>query len=116
MSLIRQRTSVAANSEVNLVLSPFDRFGNRGGQVSVQVTGVAAEAPVGDMLFSLLVGSDIVASRATANGESAVGAGPTNETPAVVGTGLPSDPITVTLINNNAAARVFQTAVNVVNA
>ncbi|MEE8556220.1 MAG: hypothetical protein V3T00_10175, partial [bacterium] len=69
MSLIRQRTSVLANSQVDLNLSPFDRFGNRGGQVSVQVTGVGTEVTIGDMLFTLLVGSDIVASRATANGE-----------------------------------------------
>lgn len=116
MSLVRRSISVAANTTIDVNLSPFDRFAGRGGQVSVQVTGLAAQAAAGDMLYSLLVGSDIVASRATVPGEPVVGSGPTNETPAVTGIGAPADPITVSLINDNAAARVFVVAVNIVNA
>jgi len=114
MGVVRQRTSVPATSNVVLDLSPFDRFGGRGGRLKVQVVAVTAEI-LGELTYTVLVGSDVLINAGVPFG-AAAGISPDNETPAVVGFGAPADPITVTLFNTNAAARIFHTSVEVENA
>jgi len=114
MGTIRQRTSVPATSNVVLDLSPFDRFGGRGGRLKVQVVAVTAEI-LNELTYTVLVGSDVLINAGVPFG-AAAGISPDNETPAVTGFGAPADPITVTLFNTNAAARVFHTNVEVENA
>ncbi len=116
MSVIRRTVTVGIGANVDVNLSPFDRFAGRGGSVSVAITGLAAQAPVGDMTYTLMIGSDIVAAAAVVSGETTVGSGPTAETPRTTGIGAPADPITLNLQNANAAARVFQVQVDIQNA
>lgn len=115
MATIRSRTTVPATGQIDVNLSPFDRFGGRGGRVSVKATGVIAEAN-GELTFTVLVGSDILTQEATVGAESIVNQGPNRETPAVIGFGAPADPITLRLFNANAATRVVTTDVDVENA
>ena len=115
MSVVRLRTVVPIAGQVTLDLSPFDRFGGRGGRLSVRSTGVAAEMD-GDVTMTVLVGSDVLINAGQVVGESSLNAGPTNETPAVTGRGAPADPITITLFNVNAGARDVSTEVEIENA
>jgi len=119
MGTIRQSTDVAASSNVVLDLSPFDRFGGRGGRLKVQVVAVTADiAPLGvvELTYTVLVGSDVLINAGIPFGKAA-GESPDNETPAVMGFGAPADPITITLFNADAgAAHVFVTNVEVENA
>lgn len=115
MSIVRLRTTIPIAGQVTLDLAPFDRFGGRGGRVSVRTTGVAAEAD-GDLTQTVLVGSDVLINAGQIVAEPSLNSGPTNETPAVVGVGAPADPITVTVFNANAATRDVITEVDVQNA
>jgi len=115
MSSVRIRTVVPLAGQATLDLSPFDRFGGRGGRLSVKSTGVAAEAD-GDLTMTVIVGSDILINAGQIQGESSLNRGPDAETPAVVGFGAPADPITITLFNINAAARDVITDVEIENA
>jgi len=119
MGSIRQHTSVPASSNVVLDLSPFDRFGGRGGRLRVQVVAVVGEiAPLGvvELTYSVLVGSDVLINAGIPFGKAAAES-PDNETPAISGFGAPADPITVTLFNADAgAAHIFITNVEVDNA
>jgi len=115
MSTVRQRTIVPATGQVTLDLSPFDRFGGRGGRVSVKATGVAAEAD-GDITITVLVGSDVLINAGQIVAEPSLNSGPTNETPAILGRGAPADPITVTLFNVNALVRDVITEIEIENA
>jgi len=115
MAIIRTRTTVPLTGQADVNLAPFDRFGGRGGRVSVKATGVAAEAD-GDLTMTVLVGSDILVNEGDVGAERTVNLGPDAETPAVKGFGAPADPITVRLFNANAAARVVTTEVEVENA
>jgi len=103
MSVVRIRTAIPISGQVTLDLSPFDRFGGRGGRLSVRTTGVAAEAD-GDLTQTILVGSDVLMNAGQIVAEANVNQGPTNETPAVTGRGAPADPITITVFNADAAA------------
>jgi len=114
MGELRFRTVVPATGNTVLDLSPFDRFGGRGGRVTVRVTAVAAEI-VADLTFTVLVGSDVLVNAGVPS-SAAVNTGPDNETPAITGFGAPADPITITLFNANAATRVMFTNVSVENA
>ena len=104
MAIIRSNTVVPLTGQVDVNLAPFDRFGGRGGRVSVKATGVQAEAN-GELTITVLVGSDILVNEGVIPGERAVNLGPDAETPATKGFGAPADPITVRLFNANAAAR-----------
>jgi len=115
MSIVRTRTTVPLTGQADVNLAPFDRFGGRGGRLSVKATGVAAEMD-GDVTMTVLVGSDILQDGGVVAGEAVLNAGPNNETPAVRGFGAPADPITVRLFNANAAARDVITEVDVENA
>jgi len=115
VSIVRLRTTIPIAGQVTLDLAPFDRFGGRGGRVSVRTTGVAAEAD-GDLTQTVLVGSDVLINAGQIVAEPSLNSGPTNETPAVVGVGAPADPITVTVFNANAATRDVITEVDVQNA
>ncbi len=115
MSTVRQRTTIPLNGQTTLDLSPFDRFGGRGGRVSVAVTGVALEAN-GELTMTVLVGSDVLINAGQIVSESSLNRGPDAETPRVVGRGAPADPITVTLFNANAMARDVISEVEVENA
>ncbi len=115
MSTVRLRTTIPLAGQATLDLSPFDRFGGRGGRVSVAITGVAAEAN-GDLTMTVLVGSDVLVNAGQITGESALNRGPDSETPRVEGRGAPADPITITVFNANAAARDVISEVIVDNA
>jgi len=115
MSTVRLRTVIPIAGQVTLDLSPFDRFGGRGGRVSVRTTGVAAEAQ-GDLTQTVLVGSDVLINAGQIVAEPSLNSGPTNETPAVTGRGAPADPITVTVFNANAAARTVISEIEIENA
>ncbi len=114
MGEIRLRTVVPIGGNTVLDLSPFDRFGGRGGRVSVRVT-VLSTQNIGDLTFSVLVGSDILINSGIPS-SAALETPPDNETPAITGFGAPADPITVTLFNANAALRTFHTHISVENA
>ncbi len=114
MGTVRQRTVVPAAGNTVLDLSPFDRFGGRGGRLKVQVVAVTAEI-LNELTYTVLVGSDVLINAGVPFG-AAAGISPDNETPAVIGFGAPADPITVTLFNANAATRIFHTSVEVENA
>jgi len=114
MGELRFRTVVPATGNTVLDLSPFDRFGGRGGRVTVQVTAVAAEI-LTDLTFSVLVGSDVLINAGVPS-SAAANTGPDNETPKVQGFGAPADPITITLFNADACTRVMFTNVSVENA
>jgi len=116
VSVVRLRTDVPAVGQTTLDLSPFDRFGGRGGRLSVASTGVAAEAQ-GDLTMTVLVGSDVLINAGQIVGEPSINSGPTNETPRVTGRGAPADPITITLFNNHATlVRAVITEVEIENA
>jgi len=115
VSVVRLRTTIPIAGQVTLDLSPFDRFGGRGGRVSVKTTGVAAEAD-GDLTQTILVGSDVLMNAGQIVAEPSINSGPTGETPAVTGRGAPADPITVTVFNANAATRDVITEVEIENA
>ncbi len=114
MGELRFRTVVPAAGNTVLDLSPFDRFGGRGGRLSVQVTALAAEI-LTDLTFTVLVGSDVLINAGVPS-SAAVNTGPDNETPRITGFGAPADPITITLFNANACTRVLFTNVSVENA
>lgn len=114
MGELRFRSVVPAAGNTVLDLSPFDRFGGRGGRVSVQVTALAAEI-LTDLTFTVLVGSDVLINAGVPS-SAIVNTGPDNETPRITGFGAPADPITITLFNNNACTRVMFTNVSVDNA
>jgi len=115
MSTVRLRTTIPLAGQVTLDLSPFDRFGGRGGRVSVKTTGVAAQAN-GELTQTVLVGSDVLINAGQIVAEPSLNSGPTGETPAVVGIGAPADPITVTLFNANAATRDVISEIEMQNA
>jgi len=115
VSTVRLRTTIPIAGQVTLDLSPFDRFGGRGGRVSVRSTALAAEAD-GDLTMTVLVGSDVLINAGQIVGEASVNSGPTNETPAVTGRGAPADPITITLFNANAATRDVISEIEIENA
>ena len=115
MGIVRTRTTVPLTGQADVNLAPFDRFGGRGGRLSVKVTGVAAEMD-GDVTFTVLVGSDILIDGGVVSAESVINRGPDVETPAILGFGAPADPITVRIFNANALARDVISEVNVENA
>jgi len=112
---LRFRTVVPITGNTVLDLSPFDRFGGRGGRLKVQVT-VLDSQNIGDLTYTVLVGSDVLINAGIPSSAAAAETGPDNETPAIVGFGAPADPITITLFNGNAALRTFFTNVSVENA
>jgi len=114
MGELRFRTVVPAAGNTVLDLSPFDRFGGRGGRLKVQVTAVAAEI-LTDLTFTVLIGSDVLVNAGVPS-SAAANTGPDNETPAITGFGAPADPITITLFNADACTRVMFTNVSVENA
>lgn len=113
MAVVRRRTVVPANGSVDVNLSPFDRFAGRGGRVFVRATALATQED--DITMDVLVGSDILASGFAVPAERVAGLGPDNETPGVGGVGAPADPITVTLINANVAARTVDSETTIEN-
>jgi len=115
MSIIRQTTTVPTVGQVTLDLSPFDRFGGRGGRVSVKATVLAAEA-LANMTMTVLVGSDVLINAGQIPSEPTPNSGPTAETPAVTGRGAPADPITVTFFNASLAGVDVRSDIEVENA
>lgn len=104
MSVVRRRVTIPIAGNIDVNLSPFDRFAGRGGRLAVAVTGVAAQAN-GELTFTVLIGSDIITNAAEIGAEAIANRGPDNETPRIRGRGAPADPITITLFNTNAATR-----------
>jgi len=114
MGELRFRSVVPAAGNTVLDLSPFDRFGGRGGRLKVQVVALAAQI-LNELTYTVLVGSDVLVNAGVPS-SGILETGPDNETPAIVGFGAPADPITITLFNANAAVRTFFTNVSVENA
>ena len=115
MSVVAFAQNVLANSTADVPLAPFDRFGGGGGRVAVRATVPVAAAP-GDVLMTVLVGSDVLANQVPVFAEAAANAGPNSETPVVAGIGTPSDPITVRLANTTIGALVVSGIVDIQNA
>jgi len=111
---LRFRTVVPAAGNTVLDLSPFDRFGGRGGRLKVQVVAVGAEI-LTDLTYSVLVGSDVLINAGVPS-SAAANIGPDNETPSITGFGAPADPITITLFNGDACSHIMFTNVSVENA
>lgn len=114
MGELRFRTVVPATGNTVLDLSPFDRFGGRGGRLSVQVVALAAQI-LNELTYTVLVGSDVLINAGVPS-SGILETGPDNETPRVTGFGAPADPITITLFNANGLVRTFFTNVSVENA
>lgn len=114
MSIVRRRVVVPLTGNVDVNLSPFDRFAGRGGQATVKATCLIGQED--DLTFTFMIGSDIIADAYAIGSESTVGQGPQKETPSVTGIGAPADPITLNLQNANAAARTVDVEVEIVNA
>jgi len=114
MSIVRRRVTVPLSGNIDVPLSPFDRFAGRGGQATVKATCLATEED--DLTFDFTIGSDIIAQAYAIGVESIAGGGPNRETPGVTGIGAPADPITVNLQNANIAARVVDVEVEIINA
>lgn len=101
MPQVRRTVAVPAASTVTVDLAPFDRFGLRGGAVSIRAVELASTGIAqGEILANLTIGSDQVARDAAINVNAA---GVTNETPGISGVGVAADPITVTIQNTDAA-------------
>jgi len=113
MPVVPFSVSVPANGQVNVDLSPFDRFGGRGGRVGVRATVPAASAGV--VNITMLLGSDTIVENSPLFGEPVVGSGPSNETPAFVGVGAPADPITIRLANTTAGAIIVSGRADIEN-
>ncbi len=114
MSIVRRRVTVPLTGNVDVNLSPFDRFAGRGGQATVKATCLIGEED--DLTFDFTIGSDIIASAYAIGAEGSVGQGPNKETPSVTGIGAPADPITLNVQNANALARVVDVEVEIINA
>ncbi len=114
MAIIRRRVVVPLTGNVDVNLSPFDRFAGRGGQATVKATALATQQD--DITLTFTIGSDIIASVWAVPAERVAGLGPDKETPSVTGIGAPADPITVNVQNANAAARTVDVEVEVINA
>ncbi len=114
MSIVRRRVVVPLTGNVDVNLSPFDRFAGRGGQATVKATALLGQED--DLTLSFLIGSDIIADAYAIGAEAIAGQGPIKESPSVTGIGAPADPITVNLQNANAAARTVDVEVEIINA
>lgn len=114
MAIVRRRVVVPLLGNVDVNLSPFDRFAGRGGSVTVRATGLAAT--VGDLSFSLMIGSDIIADNYAIGAEAIALKGPDKDTPSVFGVGAPADPITLNLQNANAGPLTVTVEADIVNA
>ncbi len=114
MSIVRRRVVVPLTGNIDVNLSPFDRFAGRGGQATVKATAAATEQD--DLTLTFMIGSDIIADAYAIGVEAVVGQGPNKETPSVTGIGAPADPITLNIQNANAAARTVDVEVEIVNA
>jgi len=114
MAKVRRRVTVPLTGNIDVPLSPFDRFGGRGGRVTVKATCLATEED--DLTYDVTIGSDIIAQAYAIGVESTIGGGPNRETDLVEGIGAPADPITVNIQNANAAARVVDVEVEIFNA
>ena len=93
MAQVRRTIVLAAGNNVNVDLSPFDRYGLRGGSLSVKATCLAADA--GKTQMTILIGSDTLILNGDVAIERDVGVGPDDTTQAIEGFGLPSDPVTI---------------------
>lgn len=111
MPVVRRQTSIAANANANIDLSPFDRFGLGGG--GVRVRAVALSGNFGDLQMNLTIGSDQVARdvplAVAAQGISA------DATPGAAGVGGPSDPVTLNIANTSAGAIVVDAFTEIEN-
>lgn len=114
MAIVRRRVTVPLTGNIDVNLSPFDRFAGRGGQATVKATALATEQDSAS--FDFTIGSDIIASAFAIGAEAVAGQGPNRETPSVSGIGAPADPITVNLQNSSGAAIVVDVEVEIINA
>ncbi len=106
---------VPALGSLDVNLAPYDRFAGGGGELSARLLNASTGAR-GDLLLTVMVGSDVLVSEGPLQVESAAGVGVTRETPTVTGQGLPADPLTVRLRNTNALARTVVGQVEIRNA
>lgn len=102
------RETIVPGATVVVDLSPFDRFAGNGGAVAVRVVHDAVAVP-GSVTMTVMIGSDVLQENGIVFEELNPDSGPSNETPAVQGEGLPGDPITIRLNNNDAAADAIVT-------
>ena len=97
MPVVRKANANVPVAGVEVDLGVFNRFGGRGGAISVRGTSNAVNT-----FMTVQVGSDIVADRFEMPIEAVTGQGPNNETPAIQAVGAPGDPIMVKLFGTAA--------------
>ncbi len=114
MSQVRFQQSIGIGATADVNLNPFQQAGRRGAQVAVAATCPAANS--GEVLLTLMAGSDILIQDGPISGEAVAGQGPTNESPRVGGIAAPADPLTLRLRNTGAGAVVINGIVEVTNA
>lgn len=111
MPVVRRQTSIPANSNVNIDLTPFDRFGLGGG--AVRARAVALTGNFGDLQANLTIGSDqVVRDMPLAVNAQGVRI---DQDPGVAGLGGPSDPVTFNVANTTAGAIVVDALIDVQN-
>ncbi len=109
MPVVRKSTAtlVAGTPQV-IDLGVFDRFGGRGGSVSV--VGTCTAAGTGVVTMDVQVGSDMVAQDVLLGVENiaaGAGVGPDAQTqPVISAVGAPGDPIQITLKGSAGTATV----------
>lgn len=111
MPLVSRAQSIPANSTAAVDLSPFQRFGLRGGAIRVRAA-IPVGSTLGDILGNLTIGSDQVARDSVVQNSGTV----TRETPAMEGFGAAADPITLTFQNTTAGAIVVNVVADIQNA
>ncbi len=117
MPQVRDSRVVGTTTTIANVMtgSPFERVGGRGARIKVYIRTDAAVANVIDTLASVLLGSDVIVRNGNPNG-AGTGQVDTNTDLFAEGFAAPGDPITIELINNDAAvAFTFSTLVSIEN-
>lgn len=117
MPQVRDSRVVGTTTTVPNVMtgSPFERVGGRGARVKVFLRTDAAVADVIDTLCTVMLGSDTIVRNGNPNG-AGTGQVDTNTDLFAEGFAAPGDPITIELVNNDAAtAFTFSTLVSIEN-
>ncbi len=114
MPQVSRRTSIAANTTVNVMSGElFERVGGRGAAVRAYGRVVTATGAA-DISATLIAGSDVLTQDAAGFAEGEGVNVPDDQFAS--GHALPGDQILLNVTNTNAAARIFAWRVDIENA